>query len=59
MKDEFKEICKILNSSGILACWLCNYLLMFYIPPLAILLTEIGIFIIINILLFIIWMVID
>jgi len=52
--DIYKELFKIINGCTILSCWLCNYLLMFYYPPLMILLSEIGVFVLVNILIYVV-----
>ena len=57
MLKEDKDLFKLLNLIAILVCWFINYILMFIYPPITILLAEIFVFIIINLILFIITMV--
>ena len=60
MKDEiYKDLFKIVNLCFIISCWLLNYLFMFYYPALEILVGELIIFILINIIVFVICKVCD
>ncbi len=60
MKDEiYKDVFKTGNLAYIIACWLLNYLFMFYYSAFEILVGELIIFILINIAMFIVCKVCD
>ena len=55
MKDEiYKDLFKLVNLVFIISCWLINYLFMFCYHTLEILVGELIVFILINIILFVV-----
>lgn len=60
MKNEiYKDLFKIVNLIFIISSWLLNYVFMFLYPALEILVGELIVFILINIILFVVCKVCD